>query len=308
MSDMKLYRRLLIIVTGIGLFGLLSACQTGHPYSTRYHNGLPVGNKAKKIPVPAIVNKPEKPVKRMLSAINVRKGDTIYALSRRYHVTVRALIQTNHLKPPYMLYPGQRLKSPATAIHTVVKADTVYSLSRKYRVDMTTFARLNGLKRPYILTIGQKLKVPGGPSGKASSGAVRKALPPPPPRSGKGFMWPVKGPILSSFGPKNKGYHNDGINIAARSGSYVRASESGVVVHAGRKIKGFGRLILIRHSNGWLTAYAHNSSILVKKGQAVKRGQAIARVGKSGGVNRPQLHFELRKGARAVNPVKYLRS
>lgn len=120
-------------------------------------------------------------------------------------------------------------------------------------------------------------------------------------------MWPVRGPILSSFGPKEIGYHNDGINIAAKSGSYVRAAESGVVVHAGRKIKGFGRLILIRHSNGWITAYAHNSSILVKKGQAVKRGQAIARVGQSGGVDRPQLHFEMRKGSRAVNPVRYLR-
>jgi murein DD-endopeptidase MepM/ murein hydrolase activator NlpD len=120
-------------------------------------------------------------------------------------------------------------------------------------------------------------------------------------------MWPVRGPILSSYGPKEVGYHNDGINIAAKSGSYVRAAESGVVVHAGQKIKGFGRLILIKHSNGWITAYAHNSSVLVSKGQTIKRGQAIARVGQSGGVNRPQLHFEMRKGARAVNPIRYLR-
>ncbi|MBL4801151.1 MAG: M23 family metallopeptidase [Emcibacter sp.] len=233
--------------------------------------------------------------------ITVRKGDTIYALSRRYDVTVREIIRANHLKVPYLLYPGQRLKSPGTAIHKVKKGDTVYSLSRKYRVDMTSLVRLNHLKRPYMLSLGQKLKVP-----RTIVSARKKYIPPPPPQSGKGFMWPVKGRLLSSFGPKAKGYHNDGINIAAKSGSYVRAAESGVVVHAGSKIKGFGKLILIRHSNGWVTAYAHNSSILIKTGQAIKRGQAIARVGTSGGVDRPQLHFEMRKGARAVNPVKYL--
>lgn len=294
--------KLLII---FGVSGILSACNEGHSYSSRYKNGIPVAKNApRKIITPK--DKPKPPVKKTVAqaissgkTITVRKGDTIYALSRRHDVTVRAIIRANRLKAPYLLYPGQRLKSPATGRHTVKKGDTIYSLSRRYRVDMTSLARLNHLKRPYILSIGQRLNVPGGVV------SARK-IPPPPPQSGKGFMWPVKGPLLSSFGAKAKGYHNDGINIAAKSGSYVRAADSGVVVHAGSKIKGFGQLILLRHRNGWITAYAHNSSLLVGKGQAVKRGQAIARVGTSGGVNRPQLHFEMRKGARAVNPVKYL--
>ena len=309
-------RLLLKIIIILGVSGILSACGEGHSFSTRYQSGIPVAKQAKKTkyPTPDLKNKPKPPTKKIAKKvqpskkyratgkrIKVRKGDTIYALSRRHDVTVRSLIRINNLKPPYLLYPGQKLKSPAMATHVVKKGDTVYSLSRRYRVDMTTFTRLNSMKRPYTLSIGQNLKVPG------SRALVKRAsLPPPPPQSGKGFMWPVKGPILSSFGPKEVGYHNDGINIAAKSGSYVRAAESGVVVHAGRKIKGFGRLILIRHSNGWITAYAHNSSILVNKGQSIKRGQAIARVGQSGGVNRPQLHFEMRKGSRAVNPARYL--
>ncbi|NOZ43555.1 MAG: peptidoglycan DD-metalloendopeptidase family protein [Alphaproteobacteria bacterium] len=313
-------------MTGLAVSGILAACQAGYSDGTRFQYGYSVQKRARNSPFPIPVprDKPKPPRKRIDNArgkiitarkgkiitarkgniIIIHKGDTIYALSRRYGVTVRAIIRVNRLRPPYLLHPGQRLKSPAVAIHRVVKADTVYSLSRRYRVDMTTFTRLNGLKWPYILTIGQRLKVPGGLP--APSAHSRKRVLLPPPRSGKGFMWPVRGRILSAFGPKNKGYHNDGINIAARAGSYVRAAESGIVVYTGHKIRGFGNLILIRHRHGWLTAYAHNSAILVRKGQSVKRGRVIARVGQSGGVNRPQLHFELRKGARAVNPVKYL--
>lgn len=308
----------------LGISGMLAACQEGHSFSSRYHNGIPVTTYAKNSPRPIPVprNKPKPPVKKIVIAqkpkpkamksqptgklITVRKGDTIYALSRRHDVTVRAIIHANKLKAPYLLYPGQKLKSPGMAVHRVKKGDTIYSLSRSYDVDMTSLARLNNLKRPYILSIGQKLIVPGG-NNKSSTKSKLASLPPPPPPSGKGFLWPIKGPVLSSFGPKDRGFHNDGINIAAKNGTYVNAAESGVVVHTGKKIKGFGNLILIKHSNGWITAYAHNSSILVKKGQTIKRGQAIARVGQTGGVKHPQLHFEMRKGARAVNPVHYLK-
>tara|TARA_R110002073_G_scaffold114291_20_gene251551 strand:- start:2341 stop:3261 length:921 start_codon:yes stop_codon:yes gene_type:complete len=300
---------------------LLSACQEGHSFSSRYHYGAPVGSTAANSPYPVPVprDKPRRkvvraappkksPVSVQSGTITVRKGDTIYALARRHNVTVRAIIKGNALKPPYLLYPGQKLKSPAKGRHKVIKGDTIYSLSRRYQVDMTQLARLNQLQRPYTLAIGQTLKVPGNGTqqGPKSSTQKKHASTPPPPRSGKGFLWPVKGRLLSSFGAKAKGYHNDGINIAANSGSYIQSAESGVVVHAGRKIKGYGNLILIRHSNGWVTAYAHCSNILVTVGQKVKRGQAIARVGRTGGVSRPQLHFEMRKGAQAVNPVKYL--
>ncbi|HLI11452.1 MAG TPA: peptidoglycan DD-metalloendopeptidase family protein [Alphaproteobacteria bacterium] len=122
------------------------------------------------------------------------------------------------------------------------------------------------------------------------------------------FLWPIRGKIISGFGAKEDGLYNDGINIAARAGETVVAADSGVVVYAGNEIRGFGNLVLIKHDNGWMTAYAHNETLLVKRGQRVRRGQPIAKAGSSGSVSSPQLHFEVRHGSRAVDPLKYLGS
>jgi murein DD-endopeptidase MepM/ murein hydrolase activator NlpD len=127
-----------------------------------------------------------------------------------------------------------------------------------------------------------------------------------PPRSGRTFSWPVRGRVLAGFGPTPDGLHNDGINIAARAGAPVIAAENGVVVYAGSELKGFGNLLLIRHADGWMTAYAHLDKALVKKGQKVTKGQAIGTVGSTGGVSQPQLHFEIRRGTQAVDPAKFL--
>jgi murein DD-endopeptidase MepM/ murein hydrolase activator NlpD len=120
------------------------------------------------------------------------------------------------------------------------------------------------------------------------------------------FIWPVKGRLLSGFGPAGKGLHNDGINIAAPAGAQVRAVDNGVVVYAGSELKGFGNLLLIKHANGLTTAYAHNAKLLVARGDTVRQGQVIATVGKTGNVTAPQLHFEVRKGTEAVDPELYL--
>ncbi|WP_374467239.1 murein hydrolase activator EnvC, partial [Ferrovibrio sp.] len=157
------------------------------------------------------------------------------------------------------------------------------------------------------------------PPGSAPSGSAPSSTPSPaaepaapqqeavlPPRSGRTFSWPVRGRVLSTFGPKPDGLHNDGINIAARAGAPVIAAENGVVVYAGSELKGFGNLLLVRHADGWMTAYAHLDKALVKKGQKVTRGQAIGTVGSTGGVSQPQLHFEIRKGTQAVDPAKFL--
>ena len=125
-------------------------------------------------------------------------------------------------------------------------------------------------------------------------------------RDGRGFLWPVRGQIISDFGPKGGGLHNDGINISAPKGTPIRAAESGVVVYAGNELRGFGNLLLLRHADGWITAYAHADELLVARGDQVKRGQIIGRVGTTGNVITPQLHFEIRRGTRAVNPRDYL--
>jgi murein DD-endopeptidase MepM/ murein hydrolase activator NlpD len=120
------------------------------------------------------------------------------------------------------------------------------------------------------------------------------------------FGWPVDGKIISAFGPKPNGQYNDGINIAARVGQPVRAAADGEVVYASNQLKGFGNLLLIRHKNGWLTAYAHNDALLVKKGAKVQRGEVVGRAGASGSVRTAQLHFEVRLNRKPVNPLRVL--
>jgi murein DD-endopeptidase MepM/ murein hydrolase activator NlpD len=129
---------------------------------------------------------------------------------------------------------------------------------------------------------------------------------PPPPRSSSRFHMPLHGKVISVYGPGNGGLHNDGINIMASKGASVEAAENGVVVYAGNELQGFGNLLLIKHAGGWTSAYAHNDSVIVKRGQKVKRGEMVAHAGSTGNVSKPQLHFELRHGANAVDPTKYL--
>ncbi|HEV7372600.1 LysM peptidoglycan-binding domain-containing M23 family metallopeptidase [Arenibaculum sp.] len=128
----------------------------------------------------------------------------------------------------------------------------------------------------------------------------------PPPRTASTFAWPLRGEILSDFGSKPGGLHNDGINIAAAAGTPVTAAESGIVAYAGNELRGFGNLLLIRHADGWMTAYAHLQQMQVERGARVSRGQQIGTVGSTGNVTSPQLHFEVRRGSRAVNPREWL--
>jgi murein DD-endopeptidase MepM/ murein hydrolase activator NlpD len=120
------------------------------------------------------------------------------------------------------------------------------------------------------------------------------------------LRWPVRGKVISAYGSKPNGLKNEGINIAVPEGTSIRAAESGVVAYAGNELKGYGNLVLIRHDGGWVTAYAHAKELLVKRGDTVKRGDIIAKAGQTGSVSSPQLHFEVRKGATAMDPVKYL--
>jgi murein DD-endopeptidase MepM/ murein hydrolase activator NlpD len=120
------------------------------------------------------------------------------------------------------------------------------------------------------------------------------------------FRWPVRGRIIQAFGPKASGGQNDGINVSVPEGTPIKAAEDGVVAYAGSELKGYGNLVLVRHANGFVTAYAHASELNVKKGETVKRGQVIGKAGSTGNVTGPQLHFEVRKGATPVDPAQYL--
>jgi len=120
------------------------------------------------------------------------------------------------------------------------------------------------------------------------------------------FRWPARGRVIAGFGSKPNGTQNDGINLAVPEGTPIKAADDGVVAYAGNELKGYGNLVLIRHSNGYVSAYAHARELLVKRGDTIKRGQVIAHAGQTGNVTSPQLHFEIRKGSTPVDPTQFL--
>jgi murein DD-endopeptidase MepM/ murein hydrolase activator NlpD len=274
------------------------------------------------------------------SAVRVGPGDTLYAISRRHRVSLRALIEANGLEPPFVLQVNQRLVLPRGRQHSVSAGETVYAIAQKYDVEPNELARINGIRPPFTIRVGEELLIPDGslqsvkapqrpePDQAAAAKApapssvkgpppprpkavetAQRALPGPPKRSGSGFYWPVSGgQVISRYGVKQSGLRNDGINIRAPRGTPVVATENGVVAYVGNELRGFGNLVLIKHDDGWISAYAHTDQLAVAKGDRVRRGQKIATVGDTGGVAEPQLHFELRKNKRAVNPQQFLTS
>jgi len=263
---------------------------------------------------------------RAPDVVEVKKGDTLYSIAKRYDMSIDELIELNGIDSPNQLYVGQVLKMNANKVYVVKKGDTLASIARRYHTNYKVLAQKNNIKEPYNLNVGQKIivsasSVPVQKSTGKNMTPVKKqsgvqnqaekktqttnAMPVSTKRSAK-FVWPVSGKVISSFGATGKGRKNDGINISAPLGTTVKAGDKGTVAYAGNGLKGFGNLILIKHSDGYITAYAHNEKILVQKGQAVQRGEKIATVGQTGGVNKPQLHFEVRAGKKAVNPRNYL--
>ncbi len=238
--------------------------------------------------------------------------------------------------------PFKKVAATAKAgSHDVESGDTLFSLGRKYGVSPYAIADANGLAKDAGLKLGQSLRIPG--SGNlaaktpvktetervaaseevitevpAKQDAVESAAAQPQKTvtpeqsvqmadgSATGFRWPVRGKIISEFGSKPNGLKNEGINISVPEGTSVRSAGDGVVAYAGNELKGYGNLVLVRHAGGWVTAYAHAKELFVKRGDTVKRGDVIAKAGQTGSVSSPQLHFEVRKGAVAMDPLKYL--
>jgi len=235
----------------------------------------------------------------------VARGDTLYGISRRYGVDMYELARNNRLEPPYTILVGQELRVPAAFSERAPTGPSPPSA-----VETTDLPAPSATPSTAGAPPGPPAAAPSGPAVTMTAPAVPPPPPAPvsepPPPTGKGFIWPTDGKVVLGYGPKAKGLHNDGINIAAPQGAPVRAAENGVVAYAGNEIRGFGNLLLIKHADGWITAYAHNEELLVKRGEAIKKGQIIARVGTTGNVTSPQLHFEMRRGRQAVDPIRYL--
>lgn len=257
----------------------------------------------------------------------VNKGENLTVIARKTGVPFATLARMNGLSSPYVLQVGQKLQLPTSASVAASAPPPAAAAAPVYSQQTASAA-------PQAAVTVSNLPPPGAsapaappvPAASAPLAAAPAVVPPvsapisnptqtaslpptplpEPPKSGKGFLWPVKGDVIAEYGTTSKGQHNDGINIAAPRGTPVLAAEAGVVAYAGNELRGFGNLLLIKHEGGWMTAYAHNDTLMVKRGDVVKRGQKIAKVGDSGGVTQPQLHFEVRQGTRAVDPATVL--
>lgn len=260
----------------------------------------------------------------------VQRGETLYSVSRRYGTAVSELARLNGLAEPFTIFVGQALSIPGRVEPEPPPIATIPSPSPAEAASeppappdegQTVTPSLadtpdDSLPGELASRPPERPAPPGRAANPADAGAQQRptvnseavAIPNPAPRDASTFLWPVRGRILSGFGPKNGGLHNDGINIAAPRGTPIRAAENGVVAYAGNQLEGFGNLILVRHADGYMTAYAHAEALLVERGQKVQRGQTIGRVGSTGNVDTPQLHFEVRRGTTAVDPTRFLGS
>ena len=221
----------------------------------------------------------------------VKAGQTLDSIARIYHKPVTQIARANNLSVGAKLKAGDRITIPdikeaSRATPARVEASASPATGTVVVADASQSARV---VESAPATSGQETVKNAEPAG---------SLP--------GFRWPVRGRVIAAFGPKSNGVQNDGINLAVPEGTPIKAAEDGVVAYAGSELKGYGNLVLVRHSNGFVTAYAHASDILVKRGETVKRGQVIAHAGQTGNVTSPQLHFEIRKGATPVDPSQYL--
>src|ERR1700720_3934640 len=279
-------------------------------------------------PAPVVSGPP--PAERGPQTITVQRGQTLSEIAHSYHVPMRVIAEANGLSPPYPIQVGRTLVIPgAGQLRLAAAPASVAALPPAPQPGVPqpmTGPDLPPPVAPEPPSVSAAPLAPPAALPEAKPGAA--AMPPPisapppsrevpgspdssgaatPPAAGTGtFLWPVRGHILATYGTKSDGTHNDGVNIAAPRGTAVQAVDGGVVAYAGNELRGYGNLVLVKHANGWISAYAHCEELLVKKGDPVYRGKVIAKVGATGGVSEPQLHFELRQGKRPVDPRGYL--
>lgn len=257
------------------------------------------------------INKPnigaQKTTRVELIDVVVAPGDTLYSLSRKYSVPVNDLAVMNKLTAPFYLKVGQKVRVPNLRRIEVERVGESKILVADNKQEINVQPKPQQKKSDVQGgTTNNVQRVDTKPVKKISSDPTKK-LPKINARSSSKFSWPVRGRILSNYGAKSGGLFNDGINIGAVHGTLVKAAENGVVAYAGNEVKGMGNLVIVQHEDGWMTVYAHMGTMDVRRGARVSVGQKIGTVGKTGKVDEPQLHFEIRKGTKAYNPIQYLK-
>jgi murein DD-endopeptidase MepM/ murein hydrolase activator NlpD len=253
---------------------------------------------------PALAAPASKPVMAAIAPASVHvvnHGDTLLSIARRNHVSVAELAKANNLDSSSKLKLGMKLSVPGAKVAAAVGQPAAVAAAQPAAVAAapTRMAAVT-TETQQKARLAQATAPMEEPTAETpvKAGEATGALPT--------FRWPVRGKVITSYGAKTNGKANDGINLAVPEGTPVKAAEDGVVAYSGNELKGYGNLVLVRHANGYVTAYAHASELLVKRGDTIKRGQVIAKSGQSGEVGSPQLHFEIRKGSTPVDPLQFL--
>jgi len=262
---------------------------------------------------PVAAAAPVKPVAAVAAPSSthfVNRGDTLASIARKNHISAAELARANGIEPSAKLKLGTKLTVPGAktaALAAPVAAAPVGAAPVAGTLQPVAAAPAPATKMAAVAAPVQSARLAQATANVEEKPAVEapakaaettSALPT--------FRWPVRGKVVTSYGAKTNGKSNDGINLAVPEGTPVKAAEDGVVAYSGNELKGYGNLVLVRHSNGYVTAYAHASELLVKRGDTIKRGQVIAKSGQSGEVASPQLHFEIRKGSSPVDPLQFL--
>ena len=250
--------------------------------------------------------------KTISKKIKIVTGDTLDSISKKYKVTKKEIIRFNKIKYPYILKPGKFIKIPGPKRYKIKKGDTLYKIAKCRSINILEIKNKNTNINEKKLIVGSVINLPyysinkcnlkNQKIAKKNKITKKKSI-----KSKEIFIWPVQGRVIAYFGKQKGGRKNDGINIISVKGNPVRAAMSGKVIYRGNELLAWGNLIIIKHKNNWTTAYAHLDKLLVKKGEIIKTGDIIASVGTTGNVDKSQLHFQVRKNSKPLDPIKFLK-
>jgi murein DD-endopeptidase MepM/ murein hydrolase activator NlpD len=241
----------------------------------------------------------------------VKPGETLGGIAHRAKVPRVLIIEANHLRKPYAVHDGQKLKLPRTRHHTVKTGETGFDLALKYGVPYKTIAIANGLDPKAPLKPGQKLLVPTVLASAAPPASKGDEATAPEPKARRvpahpDFAWPLEGDVRRGFTPRGRRGAHDGIDIKSDEGMAVRAVAAGKVLFAGREPHSFGNLVVIGHSGNWQSAYGFLGAVTVARGDKIHAHERIGKVGHSGKAKGDELHFELRQDNQPVDPMDIL--
>jgi len=232
----------------------------------------------------------------------VSGDESLYDVATRYQLPLRALIDQNNLQPPYALSDGQVLQLPPPRYHVVRRGEELEDVARRYNVDLRSLALLNRMDADARVRPGDRIYLPALAREIETEPAPSPTPAPPLPAGSGRFAWPLRGDVVARFGAQPGGTRVDGIEIAGREGASVASAADGDVIYVGADIERLGTLVLIRHADNYVTAYGYNRRALVREGQRVRAGEAIAELG-PGPDGRARLLFQVRRGNQALDPA-----